>query len=191
MKKLIIVTLIIMLASCATVKQTSYPAEDRSAPSAGNLAAEDSAAERSGPPDIGNALVSEIGRDAGAFLPVLPQVALRSLKCIMRETRADWAGRDLKNRQRWCLTLTRPCLTTVLPGMAGFGRRSSIMTTGSGGWSSPAPGRCRVRWSSPGMPIPWALRFSMYPTGPWGDGADHFKYGSVGICQCRQHTHAA
>lgn len=42
MKKLIIVTLIIMLASCATVKQTSYPAEDRSAPSAGNLAAEDS-----------------------------------------------------------------------------------------------------------------------------------------------------
>ncbi len=37
MKKLIIVTVIIMLASCATVKRTTAPVEDRSAPSVTNI----------------------------------------------------------------------------------------------------------------------------------------------------------
>ena len=48
MKELIIVTLSIMLASCATVKQTSSPAEEHSAPSAGNLPAQ-AAADLSSP----------------------------------------------------------------------------------------------------------------------------------------------
>ncbi len=42
MKKLIIVTIIIMLASCATVRRTTAPVEDRTAPSATNLPLPDS-----------------------------------------------------------------------------------------------------------------------------------------------------